>query len=136
VKLALTQRLLAVRAAHADLFARGSHHPLAVTGTHSDEIIAYARVSGRAAVVVVTARLFKRATHAGWPSREEWDASISLEDFEEMMPVLSPGDRTSNSLPVVSELFSELPVAILLARYAPTRKASKRQAHVSLVPPI
>jgi (1->4)-alpha-D-glucan 1-alpha-D-glucosylmutase len=123
VKLALTQRLLALRARFGDLFARGSYRPLEVVGPHRNEIIAFARISGRNAVIVVTGRLFKRATHGGrqWPCGESWNASVCVDDFCEIAGVIVANKQMSGPRLAVSELFGVLPIAVLQAKYAPVR---------------
>ena len=122
IKLALTRRLLALRGQLADLFARGSYRPLEVTGPHSNEIIAFARISGRDAVIVVTGRLFKRATSAGrqWPRGQAWNAAVSVEDFSEIAGVIAAGQGVGGPRLVASELFGMLPVAVLRAKFAPS----------------
>ena len=120
VKCTLTQRLLALRAEHADLFAHGSYRPLEVAGPHQDEIIAFARVHGRNAVIVVAGRLFKRATRTGhqWPNGSAWTASVSLDGFGEMVSAIGPAKPTGAPRLYVAELFGALPVAVLEAGYA------------------
>src|ERR1700721_2151220 len=51
IKLALTQRLLAFRAALAAVFARGDYRPLTVAGEHRDHVIAFARCHGEDAAI-------------------------------------------------------------------------------------
>jgi (1->4)-alpha-D-glucan 1-alpha-D-glucosylmutase len=134
IKLALTRRLLALRGENAELFARGSYYPIAVVGEHSDEIIAFARVSGRDAVVVVLGRLFRRATDHGrhWPSRDAWQAALMLEGFDEVKN-LAGESMAGRELPVV-DLFGPLPFAILKARHVAalrpqrTHKRARRSA--------
>jgi (1->4)-alpha-D-glucan 1-alpha-D-glucosylmutase len=132
VKLALTQRLLALRAQFADLFARGSYRALEVAGPHRNEIIAFARASGRNAVIVVTGRLFKRATRGGrqWPCGESWSASVCVDDFCEIAGVIVANKQMSGPGLAASELFGVLPIAVLQAKYAPVKTGSiggKRQ---------
>jgi (1->4)-alpha-D-glucan 1-alpha-D-glucosylmutase len=123
IKLALTRRLLALRAQLADLFARGAYRPLAVTGPHSNEIIAFARVRDRDAVIVVTGRLFKRATSGGrqWPSGKAWDAAVSVDDFSDLTGTIVTGQQLRGPRLAARELLAVLPVAVLRARYAPVK---------------
>ncbi len=53
----LTARLLHVRQQHADLFRVGEYLPLTPTGEHSRQVIAFARVHGDDALVVIAPRL-------------------------------------------------------------------------------
>src|SRR5262249_11035905 len=53
IKLALTQRLLAWRRAHADIFAYGDYRALDVGGSHRDHVIAFARTRGEEAAILV-----------------------------------------------------------------------------------
>jgi (1->4)-alpha-D-glucan 1-alpha-D-glucosylmutase len=123
IKFTLTQRLLALRAEHADLFAHGSYRPLEVAGPHQDEIIAFARIHGRNAVIVVAGRLFKRATRAGhqWPNAQAWTASVSVDGFGEMVSATGPVKPTGAPRLDVADLFGALPVAVLEAGYARPR---------------
>jgi (1->4)-alpha-D-glucan 1-alpha-D-glucosylmutase len=82
IKLALISRHLALRQQLPEVFTNGSYRPLEVTGPHRNEIVAFARISGRDAVIVACGRLFGRATDSGrrWPSGEAWNAIAALFD--------------------------------------------------------
>jgi (1->4)-alpha-D-glucan 1-alpha-D-glucosylmutase len=123
IKFALMRRLLALRQQLPDVFASGSYRPLDVAGPNSDELIAFARLSGRSAVIVVTGRLFDRATEhgRGWPSGAAWNATLTLEGFSDIADVLAGGQATTGPRLAVSDLFVALPVAVLRARFTPTR---------------
>ena len=54
-KLALLAELLSLRRQHPDLFARGDYHPLAVTGTHADHVLAFTRTHGDTSLRVAVA---------------------------------------------------------------------------------
>jgi (1->4)-alpha-D-glucan 1-alpha-D-glucosylmutase len=128
IKFALTRRILALRQQLADVFTEGSYRPLATTGPHRNEIVAFARLSGREAVIVVAGRLFARVTDNGthWPSSEAWDAAVVVEGFSSMTNELAGGKAMSGRRLVVSELFEVLPVAVLRAEYAPVRRERPR----------
>ncbi len=64
IKLFVTQRLLRLRRDHPDLFLHGSYVPLAVTGTHADSCVAFAREHAGTWLVVAGASRFV----AGWIS--------------------------------------------------------------------
>ena len=121
IKLALTRALLALRKQLPDLFARGSFRPLEVTGPHSEEVIAFARISGRDAMIVVAGRLFGRATRGGseWPRAGSWDASVTTDGFTELTSVIGANKRLAGHQQPVSELFDVLPIAVLRAAYLP-----------------
>jgi (1->4)-alpha-D-glucan 1-alpha-D-glucosylmutase len=121
IKFALTRRLLALRAQFPDLFTRGSYRPLEVAGPHRNEIIAFARISGRNAVIVLAGRLFKRPTDGGrqWPRGESWNASVLVDGFREMTVVIGTDKRVNGRTLAASELFGMLPIAVLRAKYVP-----------------
>jgi (1->4)-alpha-D-glucan 1-alpha-D-glucosylmutase len=123
IKFALTRRHLALRQQVHDVFANGSYQPLKVAGPHANEIIAFARIRGRNAVIVACGRLFARATDRGrrWPSGDDWDATLSLEDFAAISNVLVGGGKITGPSVAVAQLFDALPVALLLAQHAPVR---------------
>jgi (1->4)-alpha-D-glucan 1-alpha-D-glucosylmutase len=132
VKLALTHSLLALRQRFARLFTDGSYHSLEVTGPHHDEIAAFARVSGRDAVIVVVGRMFGRTTEQGrvWPARDAWNGtSVSAGEFSSITAILPGKQMMPGPQLLVPELFHSLPVAILQAEYIHTpakRAAAKR----------
>jgi (1->4)-alpha-D-glucan 1-alpha-D-glucosylmutase len=118
VKLALTRRVLAFRKQAASVFTDGSYRRLEVTGPHRNEILAFARVCGRNAAVVIVGTLFARATENGrkWPQGSAWDASLITRDLCAVRNMLAPtGDLPAGELPV-SQLFTAVPVAVLEAR--------------------
>jgi (1->4)-alpha-D-glucan 1-alpha-D-glucosylmutase len=118
IKLALTSSLLALRRALPRVFADGDYWPLAVQGPHRREIIAFARGEGRDAVIVVTGRLFGRATGYGrrWPKESAWNASINLEGFAEVRSVVGGSDTVSRSKIQLGPLLKHVPVALLSAK--------------------
>jgi (1->4)-alpha-D-glucan 1-alpha-D-glucosylmutase len=134
IKLALTRRLLALRNTFADAFTHGSYRPLAVSGPHSDEILAFARVHEGEAVIVVAARLFARATEKGrrWPSGQAWDGTaVSAEGFSSVQPLLGGKASAAGTQLAVSELFQGMPVGVLQAKQV--RSTAKRRAVAPLV---
>ena len=130
IKLALTQRLLAIRAQFQDLFARGSYRPLEVAGPHRNEIIAFARISGRNAIIVVAGRLFKRATNGGlnWPRGESWNAVVRVDGFYEIADAIAAHNALSAPKLAASQLFGSLPIAVLQAKYALVSRSRSSQA--------
>jgi (1->4)-alpha-D-glucan 1-alpha-D-glucosylmutase len=128
VKFALLRALLALRWRLADAFTNGSYRPLAVVGPHSNEMIAFARLSGRDAVIVVSGRLFGRATQNGrrWPPGEAWNASVVADGLSEMTNVLAGGRMMTGPRLAASDLFDVLPIAVLQAQYAPVKREQPR----------
>ncbi len=57
IKLYLTSRALAFRAAHPELFARGEYFPLVAEGATADHVVAFARRDGDDEVIVAVPRL-------------------------------------------------------------------------------
>jgi (1->4)-alpha-D-glucan 1-alpha-D-glucosylmutase len=136
-KFALMRRLLALRRRLPNVFTNGSYRPLDIFGRDSNEILAFARLSGRRAVIVVGARLFARASGGGrqWPSGDAWDASLVAAGFSEITNVLKAAKLTSGPELAIAGLFDPLPVAVLEAQYAPVRRGRAavnpdRLAHV------
>src|SRR5919201_6208064 len=90
IKLALTRALIAVRNADAALFTHGAYYPVEVIGPHRDHVVAFARASGRDAVVVAVGRLFAPFTDGGrrWPRGREWKAALALHGFSAIRDAL------------------------------------------------
>jgi (1->4)-alpha-D-glucan 1-alpha-D-glucosylmutase len=128
IKFALMRRLLALRQRLPDLFADGSYRPIEVLGPDRGEVLAFARVSGRTAVIVATGRLFARATHRGarWPPGKAWNASLTVGRFSKIASVLGDGRAVTGPNLALSDLFDALPVAILQAQYMPARNERAR----------
>jgi (1->4)-alpha-D-glucan 1-alpha-D-glucosylmutase len=117
IKLALMARLLALRQEFARVFTEGGYRPLDVKGPDSAEIAAFARCQGGDAILVIVARLFNRSTQGGrrWPSRHDWDATVSIEGFSALQPLLTERHAPPGPELAVSEVFDVLPIAVLRA---------------------
>jgi (1->4)-alpha-D-glucan 1-alpha-D-glucosylmutase len=125
IKLALTHCLLDVRRQFRELLKHGDYRPLQVTGPDCEKIIAFARRSGRAAVLLIAGRLFHRVTNGGrhWLSAGSWNANVKVEEiFGLRNLLLEDANVTQRSLPV-SGLFGPLPIAVLHGECARTRLA-------------
>jgi (1->4)-alpha-D-glucan 1-alpha-D-glucosylmutase len=125
VKLALTRKLLAIRNRYDNLFTHGNYRPLEITGPHRDEIVAFARMSGGQAIIVVAGRLFGRATGQGraWPTPDAWtQTALELDGFSAVQSLLAPAALQEGAYLLVSQLFGTLPIAILRAELAKARK--------------
>jgi (1->4)-alpha-D-glucan 1-alpha-D-glucosylmutase len=116
IKLALTQRLLSWRRAIGAVFRRGDYRPLAVEGPHREHVIAFARVHGDDAAILIAGRHFAALTGGGrwWPRAEDWQGHVVL-------GALAPADRAAqwdeslDRLPL-RRAFDGMPVAMLRAR--------------------
>ena len=130
IKLALTRHLLALRNAHASLFAQGTYRPVEVSGRQREHVMAFARTAGRDAIVVAVGRLFSPLTRGGvsWPAAEDWDGELVLDGFSDIHHTLAPDRVWSRSGVPLSRLFDPLPVAILRASL--THKATTRRRPV------
>jgi (1->4)-alpha-D-glucan 1-alpha-D-glucosylmutase len=116
IKLALTRLLLSQRRQCGEVLTHGDYRPLRVTGPHSDEIIAFARTSGRVALVVVAPRVFHRVTNGGreWPFAAGWNAMVNLEGFSQLQNIVADAAVTGANV-AAPALLGPLPVAILEA---------------------
>jgi (1->4)-alpha-D-glucan 1-alpha-D-glucosylmutase len=115
VKLALTWRLLGWRRALGAAFAHGDYRPLAVEGPHRERVIAFARVHGEDAAILVAGRHFAAVTDGGrrWPRPEDWDGHIVLGGLalERAAHRSEVRDRIA-----LAQLFDAVPIAMLRAR--------------------
>jgi (1->4)-alpha-D-glucan 1-alpha-D-glucosylmutase len=135
VKLALTHRLLAFRQRFERVFSQGVYRPLEVVGSHAPEIVAFARSVGRESVIIVTGRLFGRATENGrrWPASGDWkDTALLAEGYSSIATILPREKRIPTSRLLISDLFEDIPVALLQAEYVPG-SAKRGPARDSLV---
>ena len=74
IKLFVTSRILKLRAAEPELFAKGEYEPISATGPKADCICAFARINGDRAALVVTARFpARRDADLGW-----FDTAITI----------------------------------------------------------
>jgi (1->4)-alpha-D-glucan 1-alpha-D-glucosylmutase len=130
IKLALTHQLLAVRHQFHDVLTHGDYRPLQVTGAHRDEMIAFARTSGRIGIILIAARFFHRATDGGrcWPPRASWDATVAVKEFSALQNLLSQNQAISGPSLEVCSVFGAMPVAVLQGSCA-------RARHVASTPP-
>ena len=109
IKLAVTQRLLAWRSSLADVFAHGDVRPLEVEGRHRDHVIAFARVLGDDAAILIAGRRFASLTQGGrhWPRAESWQGHVVLDGLR-----LVDGPGGSFAL---ARAFASAPVVVLKA---------------------
>jgi (1->4)-alpha-D-glucan 1-alpha-D-glucosylmutase len=120
IKLALTHRLLALRAQFAPVLAHGGYEPLRIAGRDSDEIIAFERGSGQNMIIAICGRHFTRVTDRGrrWPAPRAWSAKVSLPGRCEVTNLMTACPRITISELAVEDIFDPLPIAILYAQGA------------------
>jgi (1->4)-alpha-D-glucan 1-alpha-D-glucosylmutase len=118
IKLALIRRLLALRRAMPAVFDDGRYHRLDVTGPHHDEVLAFARLGKRDAVIIAVVRFFGRATDDGrrWPRKGAWEGVINVENMAAFKSVLTAGPVMIEPKLTLIDLFDVLPVAVFQAR--------------------
>src|SRR5690606_32998871 len=95
IKFALSQALLRLREAKADLFRDGDYRATPVKGRHSDKVMAFSRNHGGQSVIVATGRLMAGLTDGGrrWPQGRDWmDTAIDLPAGQVFQNVLRPGE--------------------------------------------
>jgi (1->4)-alpha-D-glucan 1-alpha-D-glucosylmutase len=128
VKFALMRQLLALRQRLPDVFTNGSYRPLAIVGPNRHELVAFARLGERNAVIVVSGRLFGRATQDGrrWPPGQAWNASVLADGFSTMRSVLALDKTMTGPSLAAADLFDVLPIAVLQARYTPAKRERPR----------
>ena len=130
IKQWLIARVLALRAARADLFARGGYRPLAAVGTHASRLVAFTRGQGSEAVLVVAPRLvdpLMQGASRPLPPVTAWAetgiplppdlAARPLTDLLTGMPVTIDG-----SFLRADQALASLPVALLGSRLTVRRR--------------
>ncbi|MBA2247459.1 MAG: hypothetical protein H0W23_04975 [Chloroflexia bacterium] len=123
VKLAVTARLLNLRATYAELFAEGDYRPLTVTGECHRHVIAFARSLAGQHLIVAVARLtadldFERNETVWGDTGLDLPADIDAAPFVDVLtgatvPIATTDDRGQSLM--ASELLARLPVAVLLS---------------------
>ena len=108
IKLTLTRRLLSVRRAFADLFARGDYEQVGVTGPQAHHVIAFSRRLKGQQIIVAVGRHFAALTESGtrWPSAI--DARLELPEDATFVELLGASDKAG-----VTGLFRDIPVSVL-----------------------
>jgi (1->4)-alpha-D-glucan 1-alpha-D-glucosylmutase len=116
-KLALTHRLLKLRAEFAELFMEGRYEPVEIIGAHREHVIAFARVLERQMIVVAVGRHFAPFTEGGrhWPSIDAIDAAIQPGKFRFNYDLLRASPLAAQCALPLSVAFRGAPVAVLRA---------------------
>ena len=133
IKLALTRKLLALRARLPLVFQQGAYLPIEVRGTHRDHVVAFARRHERDAVIVAVGRHMAPLTGNGahWPRGAEWDATLLTSGLQVISDQVAPKRKIPSGEIPVATLFADLPVAILHARQSPAASRSGRKRVVA-----
>jgi (1->4)-alpha-D-glucan 1-alpha-D-glucosylmutase len=124
VKLAVVQRLLALRAHLPELLSEGTYLPLAVTGKHAAHVVAFARKHGNAwAVVIVThlaAALLGERSELPLVDAAQWDdtavempAELNARSLFDWMSTAAPKVE-DNGLLRLRDALAAMPVAVLV----------------------
>ncbi|QCO03942.1 malto-oligosyltrehalose synthase [Azospirillum argentinense] len=110
VKLSLTRRALALRAAMPDLFAKGEYLPLEATGERAEHVVAFARRLGDDTVVVAAPRLV-----GALGETPDWgDTSVPLPRGQRWRNALTDGTLEAADAVTAADLFRDFPVALLV----------------------
>jgi len=124
IKLYLTGRALRFRRTRQDLFAEGDYLPLTARGQKENHVIAFARVAGDQAAVIVTGRFFTRLGDAGQPptGSAAWGDTVVALDHESAAGwyqdvftghrIRAERNSAGFELPL-TQVFAHLPVALL-----------------------
>jgi len=129
IKMYLTSALLRLRNQHEDLFLEGDYTPLKVDGPRAKNVIAYQRKAGGKTLVVATSRFFtnfvsfdkltsgnvesqlEEALRSGWG-----ETSVQAAEAGQYLNVLTRANVDLSSKTAASELFKEIPFAVLLKK--------------------
>lgn len=121
IKLALIRRLLAIRHDRPQLFTYGTYIPIEVRGPAAEHTIAFARSDGTQAAVIVVGRLFARLwgdADTIFDGGHRWaETEIAIDDVGAQCrhdAVTGHAVDTRNGRLAVGELFTQLPVAVLM----------------------
>lgn len=122
IKLTWTKALLALRSELPLVFTHGDYRPIAVSGTHKDHCIAFARCHGQQAVIVAVGKRFAEFTQQGrvWPNNN-FDAALDLSDYI----VDADTGQHKGEFPL-GNLFLNFPAAVLKARLGITGRSRIR----------
>jgi len=122
IKLHLMKHLLALRRDHEEIFRDGDYFPLVPVGTAGDNLLAFARRTRNAAMIVLVRRWFARLMGPeaeGYDNRVWGDATIAAPGMAgrwrdvltgRPLDIASDGE---NARIVATEALAELPVAVL-----------------------
>ena len=121
IKMFILQAGLEFRSSAKDLFEKGDYVPLAVEGAAAEHLLAFARVFGEEAVVVIAPRLnleLLRGQATLLVPRDRWaDTVVDLPDIlqrRNFRNIFTGGFATAGSSLAVGEVLQRFPVAVLV----------------------
>ncbi|HEX6978209.1 MAG TPA: malto-oligosyltrehalose synthase [Alphaproteobacteria bacterium] len=121
IKLALIRRLLAIRQSQPQIFTYGTYIPIEVQGQAAAHTIAFARSHGDRMAVIVVGRLFARLWGEAdmvFDGGHRWAATeIAIDDVGGQCrhdAITGRAIDARNGRIAVSEVFAQLPVAVLV----------------------
>jgi (1->4)-alpha-D-glucan 1-alpha-D-glucosylmutase len=112
-KIFVTHRLLALRRKHAELFAAGDYQPLETVGDRAEHLCAFSRSHGGERIVVAVPRLAYRLYQSNPDDR--WDDTAIALTAAAWRDVFACRRIENRDRLRAAELFSEFPVAVLIA---------------------
>jgi (1->4)-alpha-D-glucan 1-alpha-D-glucosylmutase len=91
---------------------------MSIRGPHRDEVLAFARSNPPDAAIVIAARWMRRASDGGrrWPKGDAWNGSVAVEGFSSLHNGLTGAKIKELPAVPLSELFGQIPVAVLQAK--------------------
>ncbi|MDZ4192935.1 MAG: malto-oligosyltrehalose synthase, partial [Pseudomonas sp.] len=120
IKQWLIQQVLAIRAARPSLFSQGSYQPLAVTGRHAAQVLAFLRSHGNQHLLVIVPRLAAGllAEHdlPHVPTKRWGDTAVVLPgEFNHchVTGLLTPCQIAAHEAVPLADALAELPVNLL-----------------------
>ncbi len=117
IKALITQRGLSLRNQLPDLFATGEYQPVAITGPHARNLIAFERRLKHQHVLFIAVRFFSELTVPGqWPEADAWQNTTLEASNQQWVDVLS-NTRIDGSRGLrADDALQTLPFAILLSQ--------------------
>ncbi|MDH1557918.1 malto-oligosyltrehalose synthase [Pseudomonas sp. MDMC216] len=120
IKQWLIQQVLAIRAAHSSLFSQGSYQPLAVTGRHAAQVLAFLRSHGDEHLLVIvprlTAGLLAEHDRPHVPAHRWGDTTVVLPvglNDGHVTGLLTPCQVATHEGVPLADALAELPVNLL-----------------------
>lgn len=114
VKLALTRRVLALRADKTALFRDGAYEPLEAAGARAEHVVAFARTLDDGAVVVAAPRLVSALGDDPGGAWDWGDTSVPLPRGQRWRNVLTGAELEASDAVTAAALFGGFPVALLV----------------------
>lgn len=114
IKMLVIHRLLTLRREQPDLFSKGGYTGLSATGAFADKVVAFERRTEKAALLVIVPRHTSDLSFP--PTGEVWDDTrLALPGADRWSDVFTGREHTGETV-AMSEVFGELPFAVLMVR--------------------